>query len=33
LIGPDAKVVDFIARLPAGVYQMVLEKGVRRARR
>jgi butyryl-CoA dehydrogenase len=32
LIGPDAKVVDFIARLPAVVYQTVLEKGFRRAR-
>jgi hypothetical protein len=33
LIGPDAKVVDFLSRLPAAVYQTVLEKGARRARR
>ena len=31
LIGPDAKVVDFVSRLPAAVYQTVLEKSVRRA--
>jgi len=34
LIGPDAKVLDLIARLPAGAYQRVLEVGARhRARR
>jgi butyryl-CoA dehydrogenase len=33
LIGPDAKVIDFVSRLPAVVYQTVLEKGARRARR
>jgi butyryl-CoA dehydrogenase len=33
LIGPDAKVVDFVSRLPAALYQTVLEKGSRRARR
>jgi butyryl-CoA dehydrogenase len=30
LIGPDAKVLDFISRLPAGVYQRVLVRGARR---
>jgi NAD(P)-dependent dehydrogenase (short-subunit alcohol dehydrogenase family) len=29
LIGPDAKVFDFIARLPAGLYQNVLIRGAR----
>ena len=33
LIGPDAKVVDFISRLPAVVYQTLIEKGARGARR
>ncbi len=33
LIGPDAKVIDFVSRLPAGLYQTVLEKGARAARR
>jgi butyryl-CoA dehydrogenase len=33
LIGPDAKVIDFVSRLPAVVYQTVLEKGGRGARR
>jgi butyryl-CoA dehydrogenase len=33
LIGPDAKVIDFISRLPAALYQTVLAKGGRRARR
>ncbi len=27
LIGPDAKVIDFVSRLPAGLYQTVLEAG------
>ena len=30
LIGPDAKVLDLVARLPAGVYQRVLVAGARR---
>jgi butyryl-CoA dehydrogenase len=33
LIGPDAKVIDFVSRLPAGLYQKVLEKGARGAAR
>jgi butyryl-CoA dehydrogenase len=33
LIGPDAKVVDVASRLPAGLYQMVLAKGLGRLRR
>jgi NAD(P)-dependent dehydrogenase (short-subunit alcohol dehydrogenase family) len=33
LIGPDAKVIDFVSRLPAGLYQTVLERGARIARR
>jgi NAD(P)-dependent dehydrogenase (short-subunit alcohol dehydrogenase family) len=33
LIGPDAKVIDFVARLPAGVYQTIIEKGARAGRR
>jgi butyryl-CoA dehydrogenase len=33
LIGPDAKVIDFISRLPAALYQKALAKGGRRARR
>jgi butyryl-CoA dehydrogenase len=32
LIGPDAKVIDFVSRLPAGMYQRVIEKGARGAR-
>jgi butyryl-CoA dehydrogenase len=32
LIGPDAKVLDLIARLPAGITQRVLVKGARRRR-
>jgi NAD(P)-dependent dehydrogenase (short-subunit alcohol dehydrogenase family) len=32
LIGPDAQVIDFISRLPAGLYQRVLIKGARRRR-
>jgi len=30
LIGPDARVIDFISRLPAGLYQRVLIKGAAR---
>jgi butyryl-CoA dehydrogenase len=33
LIGPDAKAIDFVSRLPAGLYQRVLERGARFARR
>jgi NAD(P)-dependent dehydrogenase (short-subunit alcohol dehydrogenase family) len=33
LIGPDAKFIDFISRLPAGLYQRVVERGARFARR
>ncbi len=35
LIGPDAKAIDLLARLPAGLYQSVLTRGARagRARR
>jgi butyryl-CoA dehydrogenase len=33
LIGPDAKVIDFVARLPASIYQNALAKGARLARR
>jgi short-subunit dehydrogenase len=29
LIGPDAKVIDFISRLPAGIYQSVIVRGAR----
>jgi len=32
LIGPDAKVFDFVSRLPAGLYQRVLVKGAKRRR-
>jgi NAD(P)-dependent dehydrogenase (short-subunit alcohol dehydrogenase family) len=32
LIGPDAKLIDVIARLPAGLYQWVLAKGAGRRR-
>jgi NAD(P)-dependent dehydrogenase (short-subunit alcohol dehydrogenase family) len=30
LIGPDAKAIDLVSRLPAGLYQRVLAKGARR---
>jgi len=30
LIGPDAKAIDFVSRLPAGLYQRVLVLGARR---
>jgi NAD(P)-dependent dehydrogenase (short-subunit alcohol dehydrogenase family) len=33
LIGPDAKAIDFISRLPATLYQSALAKGARLARR
>ena len=33
LVGPDAKVIDFVSRLPAVVYQTLIERGARRARR
>jgi butyryl-CoA dehydrogenase len=32
LIGPDAKLIDLISRLPAGLYQRVLAKGAARRR-
>jgi butyryl-CoA dehydrogenase len=32
LVGPDAKVIDLVARLPAGLYQRVLASGARRRR-
>jgi butyryl-CoA dehydrogenase len=32
LIGPDAKVLDLISRLPAGIYQRVLVAGAKRRR-
>ena len=32
LIGPDAKVIDLISRLPGGLYQRVLAKGAGRRR-
>ena len=28
LIGPDAKVIDVVSRLPAAIYQSVLTRGV-----
>ena len=30
LVGPDAKVIDLVSRLPAGLYQRVLAKGAAR---
>ncbi|HEY1651729.1 MAG TPA: SDR family NAD(P)-dependent oxidoreductase [Acidimicrobiales bacterium] len=33
LIGPDAKAIDFISRLPAGLYQRVVERGAKFVRR
>jgi short-subunit dehydrogenase len=33
LIGPDAKVLDFVSRLPAGLYQGIVIRGGRRMRR
>lgn len=32
LIGPDAKLIDFVSRLPAGFYQWILVKGAGRRR-
>jgi NAD(P)-dependent dehydrogenase (short-subunit alcohol dehydrogenase family) len=32
LIGPDAKLIDLAARLPAGIYQRVIAKGATRGR-
>lgn len=32
LIGPDALVIDFISRLPAGLYQQMLVRGLNRRR-
>ena len=33
LVGPDAKVLDLLSRLPSGLYQKVLVTGARRQRR
>jgi hypothetical protein len=33
LIGPDAKAIDFVSRLPAVLYESVLTKGAARLRR
>ena len=33
LIGPDAKVLDLVSRLPAGLYQRALARGIRQRRR
>ncbi|HWD54591.1 MAG TPA: SDR family NAD(P)-dependent oxidoreductase [Acidimicrobiales bacterium] len=33
LIGPDAKFIDLISRLPAGLYQRVVERGAKALRR
>ena len=33
LIGPDAKAIDFVSRLPGALYQTVLTKGAARLRR
>jgi hypothetical protein len=32
LIGPDAKLIDLLSRLPAGVYQRALVRGAKRRR-
>lgn len=32
LVGPDAKVIDLVSRLPAGLYQRVLVRGAKRRR-
>jgi butyryl-CoA dehydrogenase len=32
LVGPDAKAIDFVSRMPAGVYQRVLAFGASRRR-
>jgi NAD(P)-dependent dehydrogenase (short-subunit alcohol dehydrogenase family) len=33
LIGPDAKAIDLVSRLPAGLYQSILERGAASRRR
>jgi NAD(P)-dependent dehydrogenase (short-subunit alcohol dehydrogenase family) len=33
LIGPDAKAIDLVSRLPAGVYQSILTRGAARRRK
>jgi short-subunit dehydrogenase len=33
LIGPDAKLIDLVSRLPAGIYQSILTRGVASRRR
>jgi butyryl-CoA dehydrogenase len=33
LIGPDAKAIDVVSRLPATLYQSVMTKGAARLRR
>ena len=33
LIGPDAKAIDFVSRLPAGIYQSILTRGAASRRR
>jgi hypothetical protein len=33
LIGPDAKAIDFVSRLPAALYQTVLTRGASSLRR
>lgn len=33
LVGPDAKLIDLVARLPAGLYQRAIVFGARRQRR
>jgi butyryl-CoA dehydrogenase len=33
LVGPDAKAIDLVSRLPAGIYQRVMVAGARRQRR
>jgi len=33
LVGPDAKVIDVLSKLPAGVYQRILIAGGRRRKR
>ena len=33
LIGPDAKAIDLVSRLPAGLYQSILTRGAASLRR
>ena len=33
LIGPDAKAIDLVSRLPAGIYQSILTRGAASRRR